>query len=77
MEFYDTFILLFFILHLFIFLPVFLENSLGTFDLLMLCGDTESNPGLRSNSGETFPICHWNLNSITAHNISKISCLRT
>ena len=42
----------------------------------MLCGDIESNPGPRPNSSQSFSICHWNLNSITAHNFSKISLLR-
>ena len=49
----------------------------GKFDLLMLCEDIESNPGARPNSGQRFSICHWNLNSIAAHNFSKISLLRT
>ena len=42
----------------------------------MLCGDIESNPGPRPNSGQSFPICHWNLNSIAAHKFSKISLLK-
>ena len=57
-------------------LTSFLENFSGKFDLLMLCGDIESNPGPRPNSGQSFSICHWNLNSIAAHNFSKISLLR-
>ena len=55
-------------------LTSFLGSFSGKFDLLILCGDIESNP--RPNSGESFSICHWNLNSITAHNFSKISLLR-
>ena len=46
------------------------------FDLLKLCGDIESNPGPRPNSSQSFSICHWNLNSIAAHNFSKISLLK-
>ena len=42
----------------------------------MLCGDIESNPGPRPNSGQSFSVCHWNLNSIVAHNFSKISLLK-
>ena len=34
------------------------------------------NPGLRPNSGQNFSICHWNLNSVAAHNFSKISLLK-
>ena len=45
----------------------------GKFDFLMLCGDIESNPGPRSNSGQSFSISHWNLNSIAAQNFTKIS----
>ena len=64
--------------HLFYYrlLTSFLGNFSGKFDLLMLCGDIESNPGPRPNSGQSFSICHWNLNSIAAHNFSKISLLR-
>ena len=43
----------------------------------MLCEDIESNPGARRNSSKSFSICHLNLNSIAAHNFSKISLLRT
>ena len=42
----------------------------------MLCGDTESNPGPRPNSGQSFSIYHWNLNSMAAHNCSKIFLLK-
>ena len=69
MEFYDRFILLWDS-------DQFWWKFLGKFDLLMLCGDIESNPGPRPNSGQSFSICHWNLNSIAAHNFSKISLLR-
>ena len=34
------------------------------------------NPGPKRNSNQSFSICHWNLNSITAHNCLKISLLR-
>ena len=64
--------------HLFYFrlLTSFLANFSGKFDLLMLCGDIESNPGPRPNSGQSFSIWHWNLNRIAAHNFSKISLLK-
>ena len=42
---------------------------------IILSGDIELNPGLKSNSCENFPVCHWNLNSISAHNFSKVSLL--
>ena len=55
-----------FMTHLFYFslLTSFLANFSGNFEVLMLCGDIESNPGPRHNSGQSFSICHWNLNSI-------------
>ena len=31
------------------------------------------NPGPKPISGKSFSICHWNLNSISAHNYTKIS----
>ena len=38
-------------------------------------GDIEQNPGPKLNSCQSFSICHWNLNSISAHFI-KLSLLR-
>ena len=34
------------------------------------------NPGLRPSFGQSFSICHWNLNSVAAHNLSKIYLLK-
>ena len=39
-------------------------------------GDIEQNPGPKPDSCQSFSICHWNLNSISAHNFSKLSLLR-
>ena len=41
---------------------------------LLLCGDIELNPGptKKCNSWFNFSICHWNLNSLTAHNLKKL-----
>ena len=39
--------------------------------------DIEQNPGPKSSSSQSFPICHWSLNSISAHNFIKISLLKT
>ena len=36
--------------------------------LILLSGDIETNP-------DPTPICHWNLNSISAHNFAKLSLL--
>ena len=45
------------------------------FRLLELSGDVEFNPGPKPDSIQSFSICHWNLNSMSAHNYSKISLL--
>ena len=39
-------------------------------------GDIEQNPGPKPSSCQSFSICHWNLNSISAHNFIKLSLLR-
>ena len=36
--------------------------------LILLSCDTETNPGSNPISGQSCSICHWNLNSISAHN---------
>ena len=42
----------------------------------MLCGDNKLNPGSRPNSVQSFSFHHWNLNSMVAHNFSKVSVLK-
>ena len=44
--------------------------------LLLLGGDTELNPGPKQSSINAFLICHWNLNSLSAHNYAKIYLLK-
>ena len=44
--------------------------------LLLLSGDVELNPGQKRNFSNTFSICHWNLNSISAHNYAKVFLLK-
>ena len=34
-----------------------------------------NRPGTKPDSNQSFSICHWNLNSMLAHNYSKISLL--
>ena len=42
----------------------------------IICGDTELNPGPKKyKSCDNFSLCHWNLNSIPAHDFSKLSLL--
>ena len=52
-----------------------LANFSGKFNLLVLCEDIESSRGPRSNSVQSFSVCHRNLSDIVNHNFSKISLL--
>ena len=36
----------------------------------------ETNPGPRGNHSQYFSFCHWNLNSLPAHNYAKVSLLQ-
>ena len=40
--------------------------------VLKLSGDIEENPGPKPSSNQSFSICHWNLNSMSAHNYIKV-----
>ena len=40
--------------------------------MLFLSGDTETNPGKKSNLNNHSTIYHWNLNSLCAHNFAKV-----
>ena len=51
-------------------------NWLDNPSLILLSGDVEINLGPRRNSGEFFSICHWNLNSVSAYNYTKLSSLK-
>ena len=42
---------------------------------IKLSGDIKENPGPKANSCDCLAICHWNLNSICAHNFIKLSLL--
>ena len=39
-------------------------------------GDIEVNPGPKKNCSTSFSFCHWNLNSLIAHNYAKLSSLQ-
>ena len=43
---------------------------------IKLSGNIEEKPGPKANSCDFLSICHWNLNSIYAHNFMKLSLLR-
>ena len=44
--------------------------------ILLSHGDIEVNPGPKKNCSTTFSFCHWNLNSLSAHNYVKLSSLQ-
>ena len=45
------------------------------FHLLELSGDIEFNPRPKPDSSQSFSVCHWNLDSMSAPNYSKVSFL--
>ena len=45
------------------------------FVLLRRHGDIELNSGPRKSKGNTVSVCHWNINSITTHDFSKLTQL--
>ena len=53
-----------------------LSTCLYIFLLLRFPGDIEINPGPNKWKENNLSICHWNLNSITAHNFLKLSQLK-
>ena len=44
--------------------------------LIKLSGDVEENPCPKPKLWLSFSICHWNVNSVSAHNFYKVSLLR-
>ena len=44
--------------------------------LITFSGDVELNPVRKCNAAQVHSICHWNLNSIWAHNLAKSYLLR-
>ena len=44
--------------------------------MIVLSGDVELNPGPKRKAAQILSVCHWNLNSICAHNFTKLSLLR-
>ena len=46
------------------------------FALLQCHGDIELNPGPKKLRNRSLSVCHWNLNSLTAHNYSKRTQLK-
>ena len=58
----SVFIYLLILLHLLIFLSRHVDNEL--------------NPGARKEKKNSLSVCHWNLNSLSAHNYSKLTELK-
>ena len=46
------------------------------FFLLQCHGDIELNPGPQKLKTKSLLVCHWNLNSLSAHNFSKLTQLK-
>ena len=67
---------LFFLWHYFDKVCLSLLTLLYIFILLKSHGDIELNPGLRKLKTNSFSVCHWNLNSLCAHNFSKLTQLK-
>ena len=44
--------------------------------LILLSVDVELKPGPKGACTSNIPICHWNLNSISAHNYIKLFLLK-
>ena len=65
-------------LHKIVFLTVAViltDNLRHVFYLIKLSGDIKENSGPKLSSSQKRSICHWNLNSIAAHNFTKVSLL--
>ena len=56
---------------------IVLFTLLYIFALLQCQGDIELNPGPKKLlNNKSLSICHWNLNSLTAHNYAKLTQLK-
>ena len=44
--------------------------------ILQCHGDIEPSPGPRKLKTNKFSVCHWNLNSLSAHSFSKLTQLK-
>ena len=55
---------------------LFLLTLLYVFVLLQCHGDIELNPDPKKSKDNILSVCHWNINSITAHNFLKLAQLK-
>ena len=44
--------------------------------MIKISGDIELNPGPKQKQDQSLSICHWNLNSIPAHNFQNLALLQ-
>ena len=44
--------------------------------MIKISGNIELNPGPKQNQDQSLSICHWNLNSIPAHNFQNLALLQ-
>ena len=56
---------------------IFKKQSVCLFFMLLIIthGDVELNPGPRKDMFQYLKICHWNVNSLLAHNFQKVSLI--
>ena len=55
---------------------IFFLTLVYLFTFLQCHGDIELNPGPRRLKSNRLSVCHWNLNSLSAHNFSKLTQLK-
>ena len=55
---------------------IFLLTLIHIFLLLKCHGDIELNPGPQKFKAKSVLVCHWNLNSLSDHNFSKLTQLK-
>ena len=56
---------------------LYVNNHFWFFEIVLkLSGYVEENPAAKPSCSQSFSICLWNLNSISAHNYIKLSLLR-
>ena len=55
---------------------IFLLTLVYIFIFLQCDGDVELNPGLKKLKTNYLSVCHWNLNSLSAHSFTKLTQLK-
>ena len=58
-------------------LHITVVTLLFIFAVLLCHGDIEINLGPKKLKKNSLSVCHWNLNSLSAHNFSKLTQLKT